>query len=102
VQTIAGPTELSLPKDLDALSKNLRERPADQRVVLFILDPLLSTLEGRLDTHKDAEVRKALHPLVALADETQMAIIGIIHVNKSQGTDPLNTPRATSGRSKTR
>jgi integrase len=91
IETVVGLAELSLPKDLDGLKQNLISRADDDQVVLFIMDPLLSTLEGRLDTHKDAQVRTPLHPLVALADETGMSIIGIIHVNKSQGTDPLNT-----------
>jgi hypothetical protein len=37
--------------------------------VLLILDPLLSRLDDRLDTHKDADVRRALEPLVALAEK---------------------------------
>jgi hypothetical protein len=57
---------------------------------MIILDPLISRLAGKLDTHKDAEVRRALEPLVKLADNTQVVVLGIIHVNKSQTRDPLN------------
>jgi len=76
VETVSGLAELSLPKDLDGLKQNLLSRSDADRVVLFVMDPLLSTLEGRLDTHKDAEVRTALHPLVALADDTGVSIMG--------------------------
>jgi len=54
-----------------------------------VLDPLLSRLSTALDTHKDAEVRVALEPLVALADRTGSAILGLIHVNKATTVDPL-------------
>jgi len=56
---------------------------------LLVLDPLMSRIGSDLDTHKDQEVRQGLEPLVALANETGMAIIGIIHHNKSGATDPL-------------
>jgi hypothetical protein len=55
---------------------------------MLLLDPLMSRL-GEQDTHKDSEVRKALEPLVAVADRTRMAVLGIMHHNKSGSTDPL-------------
>lgn len=78
--------ELSLPQDLVALERLVRERD----VAMIILDPLISRLAGKLDTHKDAEVRRALEPLVKLADNTRTVVLGIIHLNKSQTRDPLN------------
>jgi hypothetical protein len=57
--------------------------------VLLILDPLLSRVDDRLDTHKDADVRRALEPLVAAADMANLAVLGLIHHNKSGSTDPL-------------
>ena len=54
-----------------------------------LLDPLLSRLEASLDSHKDADVRRALEPLVAFADRAHVALVGIIHVNKGLSTDPL-------------
>lgn len=77
---------LSLPRDLTALEAHVRE----QDVALILLDPLMSRLDGGLDTHKDSEVRQALEPLTALADRTGAAIIGLIHVNKGFSNDPLN------------
>ncbi len=75
-----------LPRDIPTL-KILVER---HDVALVILDPLMSRL-GTLDTHKDAEVRQALEPLVAFAKTSGVAVIGIIHVNKSTSADPLTT-----------
>lgn len=79
------PSQLDLPIDLS----ELRRIVVDSQAALILLDPLLSRLSGDLDTHKDADVRQALEPLVAVADVTGASIIGLIHVNKSQSTDPL-------------
>nr|WP_246865580.1 AAA family ATPase [Cryobacterium sp. BB307] len=75
---------LSLPHDLRALEDAALQTDSG----LLLLDPLMSRL-GEQDTHKDSEVRIALEPLVALADRTGMAMLGIMHHNKSGSTDPL-------------
>jgi hypothetical protein len=80
------PGSLNLPADIPALGDLIVEHDA----VLVILDPLLSRLDAALDTHKDAEVRRALEPLVALADRTGSVVLGLIHVNKGMSTDPLS------------
>ena len=81
----ATETAVSLPLDLVALEREVRKvEPA-----LILLDPLLSRLARHLDTHKDAEVRLALEPLVRLADAVSVCVLGIIHVNKGHSTDPL-------------
>jgi len=75
---------LSLPRDLLAVEQAAR----DVAAALLLLDPLMSRL-GDLDTHRDAEVRQALEPLVAIADRTNLAVLGLIHHNKSGSADPL-------------
>lgn len=75
---------LSLPRDLVALERNAAEVGA----ALLLLDPLMSRL-GSLDTHRDAEVRLALEPLVSVADRARMSVLGLIHHNKSGSADPL-------------
>lgn len=79
--------DLSLPDDLGDLERLIPEHD----VALVILDPLLSRLQTKLDSHKDAEVRQALEPIVTLADRTGCAVIGLIHVNKSGSTDALTS-----------
>jgi AAA domain len=76
---------LSLPRDLRAVERAAREADA----ALLLLDPLMSRLADDLDTHRDGDVRRALEPLVALADRAGMAVLGLIHHNKSGSTDPL-------------
>lgn len=76
---------LQLPVDLKELQRAILEQDA----ALVVLDPLLSRLSTDLDTHKDADVRVALEPVVKLADASGCAAIGLIHVNKSASSDPL-------------
>jgi hypothetical protein len=76
---------LNLPSDLGGLE----ERIADVDAAMVLLDPLISRLDSKLDSHKDQEVRQALEPLVALADRSDVALLGLIHLNKGSSTDPL-------------
>lgn len=92
VSTYDGATvDLTLPRDLRSLEDAVREVGA----ALILLDPLMSRLDAKLDTHKDAQVRQALEPLVRVADNTGAAILGLIHVNKSASTDALTTLMAS-------
>jgi hypothetical protein len=84
-------TALSLPRDL----ADLEQRCLDERAALVILDPLLSRLDSALDTHKDADVRRALEPLVTLAGRSATTVLGLIHVSKSASNDPLTTLMAS-------
>jgi hypothetical protein len=57
-------------------------------VALIIVDPLVSAIGG--DSHKNAEVRRGLAPLVELAAKLGAALIGITHYSKgTAGRDPL-------------
>lgn len=83
--TLGTEGAISLPADIPALSK----AAADIDAVLLVLDPLTSRLSSNLDTHKDSETRLALEPLVDFANRNNVAVIGIMHFNKSGSTDPL-------------
>lgn len=76
---------LTLPKDIDGLLSASRTADA----AMLILDPLTSRVDERLDTHRDAETRRALEPLARFADDSHLAVLGLIHHNKSGATDPL-------------
>jgi hypothetical protein len=76
---------LSVPAD----TASLQHLCVAQDVALVLLDPLMGTISGKLDTHKDAEVRQALEPLSRLAHDAQVTLLGLIHVNKSTGADLL-------------
>ena len=75
---------LSLPADNHLLEQSIREHD----VALVVLDPLMSLISDRLDTHRTRDVRTALDPLVRIADRTGCLLLGIAHFNKGAGTDP--------------
>ena len=82
---------LDLPADLVQLENAAKAVGA----ALLLLDPLMSRLSSTLDSHKDADVRRALEPLVSLAHRTNMTILGLIHVNKGDGRDALTSIMAS-------
>ncbi len=97
VERIEAVTE---DNELDAISapadlQRLRVLCAEKEIRLLLLDPIMSVISGVIDTHKDREVRRALDPLSRFAAETGVAILGLIHVNKSSTTDPLNSVMAS-------
>jgi hypothetical protein len=81
------------------------ELPADNRalyqacqiydVALIILDPLMTVVGAKLDTHKDADVRRALGPLRDMAEAAQVTVLGLIHVSKSKDEDLLTRVMAS-------
>ncbi len=57
-------------------------------VKLLIIDPIVSVVKG--DSHKNAEVRKDLSPLIYMAESMGFAIIGITHFSKgTSGREPI-------------
>jgi AAA domain len=79
-------TSLTLPVDCVGLEAEIVRVGA----VLLSVDPLMSTISGALDTHKDRDVRQVLEPLGRLADRTGCAVLGNAHFNKSAGSDPMS------------
>lgn len=67
----------------------LRHRLAEVGDVrLLIVDPIVSAIAG--DSHKNAEVRRGLQPLVDLAASMRCALVGITHFSKGTGgRDPV-------------
>ncbi|TYT27258.1 AAA family ATPase [Luteimonas viscosa] len=50
-------------------------------LALVIVDPIVSMVQG--DSHKNAEVRRGLQPLLNLAADTGAAVVGITHYAKN-------------------
>jgi putative DNA primase/helicase len=58
-------------------------------VTLVIIDPIVAVARG--DSHKNAEARRDLQPLVDLAERTRAAVLGVHHLTKrSEGADPVD------------
>lgn len=72
-------------RDMEALWAALARVP-DVRLV--VVDPIVSAVAG--DSHKNAEVRRALAPMVELAHQRQCAVLGVTHFSKgTSGRDPV-------------
>lgn len=72
-------------RDMEPLRRKLAEIGG---VKLLIVDPIVSAISG--DSHKNAEVRRGLQPLVDLAGAMRCALLGITHFSKGTGgRDPV-------------
>ena len=73
----------NLAQDLDRLRAYLQAKGG---VRLIIIDPISAYIGtgSKVDSHKDTDVRGILSPVVMLAKEFDVTIIGIMHLNKSQ------------------
>jgi hypothetical protein len=77
---------LTTPADVPALKAYI----ATHDVAMLVLDPLTSVMHERIDAHRDREVRTALEPLGQLAEDTSAAVLGLVHLGKGIGSDPVN------------
>jgi hypothetical protein len=73
-------SRFSLERDLERLENVLEKNPA---VKMVQIDPL-TAYTGRIDTHRDAEVRGLLGPLAELASRRGIAALAIMHLKKSE------------------
>ena len=74
-----------LPDDLPVLKATAKNVDAD----LLVIDPLFAHLSGEVNTFKDSDVRSALAPLSAFAEEAGLAVVVIRHLNKRSGGSAL-------------
>ncbi|QJD31389.1 AAA family ATPase [Methylococcus geothermalis] len=85
VQAEDGRRPFDPSRDMPALLRAAREVG---EVRLLLVDPIVSAVAA--DSHKNAEVRRGLAPLVTLAERLDCALLGISHFSKgSAGRDPL-------------
>jgi len=74
-----------IPDDLRRLETLVRRVGAQ----LVIVDVLAAYLSGQVDSYRDADVRRALHPLARLAEDTGSVVLVLRHLSKSGGTNAL-------------
>ncbi len=72
------PVVPDLSRDLPALEALAIDRGA----VLMVIDPVSAYLGGKTDSFKDADVRRILTPLAALAERTRVAVVAVMHLTK--------------------
>jgi hypothetical protein len=78
-------TPILLPDDISALRQLVLEHQAR----LVVVDPLMAHLGAAINSWKDQTIRQALAPLHSLVEETGAAVLVVAHLNKDQGSDPL-------------
>jgi hypothetical protein len=76
---------VSLPEDIPGLEAGALEHQAR----LVIVDPIVATLAGSIDAHKDHSVRRALAPLAKAAERCGFAALAIMHLSKANADDLL-------------
>lgn len=78
-----GEVMVSLPADVELIEKAIAEYDA----AALIVDPIMSTLGSGTDAHRTQDVRRALEPLVRMAERTKALTLGIMHFSKASSTD---------------
>ena len=71
---------VSSPDDLDLIEQQVVEKKA----VLVVIDPLMAFLSAGNDSHKDADIRRVLHPMQLMAGKTGAAVLILRHLNKAR------------------
>lgn len=77
---------VTLPDEIDVLRRYVEER----NVRWIHLDAIMGSMSGKTNAYSDHEVRRALGPLVALADQYGVLVTFIRHLRKSGGTQAIN------------
>jgi hypothetical protein len=75
-----------LPDDVHLLEDYIKQVG---NVSMVVLDPLNACVPVRLDSHKDQHVRQALQPLVEMAMRLKVAVVVVVHLNKTADAGAL-------------
>jgi Bifunctional DNA primase/polymerase, N-terminal/AAA domain/Primase C terminal 1 (PriCT-1) len=75
---------VTFPTDLPELEQVVHETNAR----MLIVDPVAASLDMKLDSHKDRDVRLVLGRLAKLAERERLAVLLNAHLNKAPGSDP--------------
>jgi hypothetical protein len=78
-------TGTSYPLDIPQMKDAIR----DYKAALYIADPLGPRMASTIDSNKDDQVRRGLQPLVDIAHDTGVSVLGIMHMNKAKGNGNL-------------
>ena len=82
----SGRRTFNLQADLALLERTIVE-VGDVRLV--VIDPVSSYL-GKVDSHKNADVRSVLEPLGDMASRRRVAVVAITHFSKGAGKSAVN------------
>lgn len=84
---------LTLPNDIELISEAIERTHAH----LLIVDPIMAAFSGEMNSHNDKDVRRVLAPLSQLAERHDVAVVVVMHVNKSQAKEFFRRVGASIG-----
>ncbi len=90
VYFISGETESGEKRSFDPATDIplLRKSIGEKNIKMLVIDPIVSAVGG--DSHKNAETRRSLQPIVDLASDMRCAVYGVTHFTKgTMGRDPV-------------
>jgi hypothetical protein len=93
VRRSGTPDGLIVPADLAALQAAIRAA----QVRFICIDPLVAHLPETVNAHRDQDVRRALAPLVRVAEQEDIAVVAVVHLNKSESTKVVTRICASVG-----
>ena len=70
-----------IPSDLDAIAASIRKYD----VALTIIDPMMAFLGADVGSNNNQDIRRALAPVKAMAEELGVAVVFVHHLNKGSG-----------------
>jgi putative DNA primase/helicase len=73
-----GESVFNLERDIEKLDDAIGNISSTQ---LLVIDPV-SAYMGKIDTHRDAEIRRVLAPLAELASRRRVGVVGVMHLKK--------------------
>jgi hypothetical protein len=71
-----------LPLDLPELERSIMRTGA----ALVVVDPLMAALDGKVDSHRDQDVRRVLSQVRSIAERTGAAVVLVRHLRKTNAT----------------
>lgn len=78
--------KLSMPVD----NRGLVDAAHEVKAAMLMCDPIISIIDEKINTFKAQELRSALEPLKRAAEEAEIALVGLVHFNKTKDTDVLS------------
>jgi AAA domain len=81
----SGESPFTIPRDLPLLSRLVN----DSQSVLVVIDVLNEYLDSRVDSHKDHDIRRTLHLLRNVCQETGVTALLVRHLRKEGSTKAI-------------
>lgn len=77
---------INLPDDVDRIAERAQE--TDARIIT--IDPLVAFIPSSSNTYRDQDVRRVIAPLSRLAEEQELTMVTVLHLNKSESSSALS------------